>query len=393
MSLSRTDRSLLAEWSFTIDRALLMAMLALMAIGTVLSFAASPSIAIKKGLPTYYFVERHVFFAGLGAIIMLLVSLFSPAGIRRLAALMLILGVTGMGFVLATGAELNGAQRWLSIAGYSIQPSEFAKPAFIVLLAWLFAEAAGRSDMPALPIGLGLWGLFAALLVAQPDVGQTVLVSATAGLIYLLAGLPIVGAVILLGVGGVGLLLAYLTLPHVQGRFDRYFSANPFENYQVSRAMQSFAEGGLFGRGPGEGTIKSVLPDAHTDYIFAVIGEEYGIAACLALLGIFAFIVAHSLRRASLEHNAADRLAIQGLALVFGLQGLINMGVSIGLLPPKGMTLPFISAGGSSMLALSVTAGMLLALTRWRPDPARLKKPKMVPTIDGTVLSGHSPAT
>jgi len=392
MKLSRADRSLLADWSFTIDRGLLTALLTLIAIGVVLSFAASPAVAIKKGLPTYYFVERHVIFAGLGSILMLIISLFSPAGVRRLAAALLLVAAAGMVVVLFTGTDINGAQRWLTFGSYSLQPSEFAKPAFVVVIAWLFGEAAGRSDMPALPLGLLLWGMLAGLLVAQPDVGQTVLISTTAGLLYLLAGLPLIGAAILMLIGSGGLWLAYENFGHVQSRLEKFFSAAPFENYQVGRAMQSFSEGGFFGRGPGEGTIKSVLPDAHTDYIFAVIGEEYGVIACVVLLGIFAFVVIRAMQRASDEPNVADRLAVQGLALLLGLQALINMGVNIGLLPPKGMTLPFISAGGSSMLALAITAGMLLALTRWRPDPMRLKKPRMVPTIDDVHFSSHTPS-
>ncbi len=276
-----------------------MALLTLIAIGVVLSFAASPAIAMKKGLPTYYFVERHVTFAGLGTILMLAISLLSPVGVRRLAALLLVVAVAGMVAVLFSGAELNGAQRWLTFGGYSLQPSEFAKPAFIVLIAWLFAEAAARSDMPALPIALVLWALLAGLLVAQPDVGQTVLISTTAGLLYLLAGLPPIGAAILILIGSGGLWLAYENFGHVQTRLEKFFSSAPFENFQVGRAMQSFSEGGLFGRGPGEGTIKSVLPDAHTDYIFAVIGEEYGVIACIALLGVFAFIVVKAMLRAA----------------------------------------------------------------------------------------------
>lgn len=393
MKLSRADRSLLAEWSFTIDRGLLIALLSLVAIGVVLSVAASPAVAIKKGLPTYYFVERHVFFAVLGTVLMIVISFFSPAGVRRLAAGLFLVSILGMAGVLVTGSEINGAQRWISFGSYSIQPSEFAKPAFIVIMAWLFGEAQSRSDMPALPFALILWALFGAILVAQPDVGQTVLISSTAGLMYLLAGLPIAGAAVLILLGSGGMWMAYLYFPHVQARFDKYFGSAPLENTQAGRAIQSFAEGGLFGRGPGEGVIKSVLPDAHTDYIFAVIGEEYGAVACIALLAIFAFVVARSLRRATGEPKMADRLAIQGLALVFGLQALINMGVNIGLLPPKGMTLPFISAGGSSMLALSVTAGMLLALTRWRPDPQRLKKPRWIPAIEDVQIGGGQTPT
>jgi cell division protein FtsW len=392
MKLSRADRSVLADWSFTVDRGLLMALLALIAIGVVLSFAASPAVAIKKGLPTFYFVERHVIFAAIGAVLMLTISLFSPAGVRRFAAVLLLLSIAGLAVVLLKGTELNGAQRWLTFGGYSLQPSEFAKPAFVVVIAWLYGEAAGRSDMPALPLALLLWAVLVALLVAQPDVVQTLLISATAGLLYLLAGLPPIGAAVLVLIGSGGFWLAYMNFGHVQSRLEKFFSAAPFENYQVGRAMQSFSEGGFFGRGPGEGTIKSVLPDAHTDYIFAVIGEEYGVVACIALLGIFAYIVIRAMQRASDEPNVADRLAVQGLSLLLGLQALINMGVNIGLLPPKGMTLPFISAGGSSMLALAITAGMLLALTRWRPDPMRLKKPRRVATIDEVQFTSHTPS-
>lgn len=388
MTLSRTDRSRFADWWFTVDHVLLSAFLALLAIGMVLSLAASPAVAIKKGLPTYYFVERHALFAVLSAIAMITVSLFSPLGVRRLALAVFFAALAAMIVVFATGQELNGARRWLSIAGHSFQPSEFAKPGFVVLIAWLFSESAARKDVPALPIAMVLWAAFATLLVIQPDVGQTALVSATAGVLYLLAGLPLVGALILFAVGAGGLWFAYANFAHVHTRIDRFFNPMPFENFQGDRAIQSFSEGGFFGRGPGEGTIKSVLPDAHTDFSFAVVGEEYGIIACLGLLAIFAFIVLKALVRAAEEPNAANRLAIQGLALIFGLQALINMGVNVGLIPPKGMTLPFISAGGSSMLALAVTAGMLLALTRRRPDVARLKKPRMMPTISKSEFEG-----
>lgn len=388
MIFSRADKSRFAEWSFTIDRMLLSALLALLVIGLILSFAASPAVAMKKGFDTYYFVERHVVFAAVSVVVMLILSFLSPSGVRRSALAILLAALAGMAAVLVTGAEMNGAQRWLSISGYSLQPSEFAKPAFVVVISWLFAEAVGRRDVPAWPIAIGLWALFAGLLVSQPDVGQTVLISVTAGIVYLLAGLPVIGAVALVALGGAGLWYAYENFSHVHSRLDRFFSPLPFENFQVDRAMQSFSEGGLFGRGPGEGTIKSVLPDAHTDFIFAVVGEEYGVLACVALLGIFAFIVVKALIRAAEEPNAANRLAIQGLAIVFGLQALINMGVNIGMLPPKGMTLPFISAGGSSMIALAVTSGFLLALTRHRPDPQRLKKPRLVPTLDSLEYTG-----
>lgn len=393
MNLSRTDQSRLAEWWFTVDHVLLSAFLALIAIGMVLSLAASPAIAMKKGLPTYHFVERHAVFALLSALTLTAVSFLSPLGVRRLALGLLLCAIAAMGVVFASGQELNGARRWLSIAGCSLQPSEFAKPGFIVLMAWLYAEAVRRKDVPALPIAILTWAGFAALLASQPDVGQTVLVSATAGVLYLLAGLPLIGAAVLLCVGAGGLYFAYHTFAHVQSRIDRFFNPMPFENFQGDRALQSFSEGGFFGRGPGEGTIKTILPDAHTDFSFAVVGEEYGIIACLILLAIFAFIVLKALLHAAEEPEAATRLGIQGLALVFGLQALINMGVNVGILPPKGMTLPFISAGGSSMLALAITAGMLLALTRRRPDVQRLMRPRPLPSAGGIEGDGVGGST
>ncbi|MBX9683366.1 MAG: putative lipid II flippase FtsW [Hyphomicrobium sp.] len=389
MRLSRADRSRFAVWSFTVDHALLTAFATLMVLGVVLSLAASPAVALKKGFSTYYFVERHVVFAVLSGFVMLVISFFSPSGVRRLALGLLVVSFAAMLIVVVHSAEMNGAQRWLSIGGYSLQPSEFAKPAFIVVLAWLFAEAGERRDMPAAPLAFVIWIVFAGLLVAQPDVGQTALISATAGLMYVLAGLSLLGAGLLIAVGGAGVWLAYANFAHVHQRVDRFFNPMPMENFQVDRAMQSFSEGGLFGRGPGEGTIKSILPDAHTDFIFAVVAEEYGVIACLIVLGIFAFIVLRALGTAGQELDARNRLAVQGLAIVFGLQALINMGVNIGVLPPKGMTLPFISAGGSSMLALAVTAGMLLALTRRRADPQRLKKPRLVPTIEAVESVGR----
>lgn len=390
MTLSRTDRSRLAEWTFTVDRGLLTAFLLLIAIGVVLSFAASPEVAIKKGLPTYYFVERHIIFAFLSAVVLFAVSLLSPRAVRRFALVLLAVAFAAMVAVLLFGAELNGAQRWLSFFGHTVQPSEFAKPAFVVTIAWMFAEA-GRRDLFAAVIAFLLWGVFAVLLVAQPDVGQTVLISVTAGILYVLAGLSIRGAAVMALAGSAGLWLAYENFDHVRLRFDRFFSPLPNESFQTDRAIESFTQGGLLGRGPGEGTIKSVLPDAHTDFIFAVVAEEYGVLVCIGLLALFAYIVLRSLMRAYREPDATNRLAIQGLAIVFGLQAAINMGVNVGLIPPKGMTLPFISAGGSSMLALAITGGMLLALTRRRADPLRLKKPRMVPTIDAGDLSGRQP--
>lgn len=376
MRVTRADRSRLAEWWFTVDHVLIVAILILMLSGLVLSLAASPAIAQKKGLATFFFFERHVVFTLVGFVVMIVLSFLSPSAARRAAALLLIASIASLVWVLLDSQVVNGARRWISVAGFTVQPSEFAKPASVMILAWLFAEAKRVPDMPALPIALGLGGLVCGLLVLQPDVGQTVLVAVIWGVMYLLAGLPLAGAAILAGMGLCGIVAAYFAFPHVHDRIDRFINASAEVNSQAARAFESFAQGGFFGRGPGEGTIKTRFPDAHTDYIYAVLAEEYGAIACLALAALFGFIVMKALVSALSEPRPANRIAIQGLAIMFGLQALINMGVNVGLLPATGMTLPFISAGGSSILAISVTLGMLLALTRRRVDAASYELPE-----------------
>lgn len=381
MKFSRADRSRLAEWWFTVDHALIFAILLLAGAGVVLSLAASPAVALKKGFAAYHFVERHVVFSAAGVVIMLAVSLFGPGSIRRLSLVVLAGSLAGLVAVTFVGDEINGARRWLSIQGHSLQPSEFAKPAFVVVSAWLLAEARRRPDMPALPIAIALLAAMVGLLVVQPDIGQTFLITLVWIAMLFVSGLAATGAVILAAIGGAGLFAAYIYFPHVSARIDRFFSPQTGDFSQGDRAIRSFVEGGFLGRGPGEGTIKTALPDAHTDYIFAVVAEEYGALACFAVLALFTFIVVRALRHAETEPDAATRLGIVGLALVFGFQALINMGVNVGLLPAKGMTLPFLSAGGSSILAISLTLGMLLALTRRRPDADRLRKPPLMPNL------------
>jgi cell division protein FtsW len=383
MRISRTDRSLFAEWWFTVDRVLLAAILALIGIGLVLSLAASPAVALKKGLPAFHFVERQMVFAAIGVTAMLAVSLLGPRAIRRLALLLFISAVAIMIVVLMAGDEINGARRWLRFAGLSLQPSELAKPAFTLISAWAFAEGARRPDMPALTLAAASYLLLATLLVLQPDVGQMLLVTLVWGALLFLSGRPIAWAGGLLALGGGALASAYFALPHVRQRIDRFLNPPFGDTSQTDRAFQSFGEGGFFGRGPGEGTIKNVLPDAHNDFIFAVVAEEYGVLACLGLVAIFAFIVFRALGRAIRAPDAFIRHAVTGLALLIGMQALINMAVNVGLVPAKGITLPFISAGGSSALGMAVTCGMLLALTRRRPDPERLKMPGLPANAEG----------
>lgn len=371
---SRADRSLLTDWWFTVDRMLLTCVFVLVVLGVVISLAASPSVALAKDLPAFHFVNRHAMFAAGGIVGILGVSLLSPRGVRRLA-----LGVFGIAIVLlvviaVSGETINGARRWIRLLGFSFQPSEVAKPAFVVLTAWAFAEMQRRRDVPALPIAIALYALLAGLLVIQPDVGQTLLVTLVWGALFLLAGLPLPWAGAFAGLLTGGLAIAYTSLAYVRGRVDAFFAGAYSETSQMGRAYHSFVQGGFFGRGPGEGTIKTNLPDAHTDFIFAVIAEEYGVIACLGVVCLFAVIVFRAFVRGLAIEDLDVRYGIIGLALLVGLQALINMGVNVGLLPAKGMTLPMISAGGSSIIGMSLALGMMLALTRARPELGRYRR-------------------
>lgn len=388
MRLARDNRSRLAAWWFTVDRPLLGAILILLVLGLMLSLAASPAVAMKKGLETFYFFQRHAACSLLAVGLIVILSLMPPSRVRRFASLFLAVMMAALLYVQFGGNDVNGARRWMVIGGLSLQPSELLKPVYVTVIAWLFAETQQRPDMPALPIAVLLGGVVAVLLVLQPDVGQALLLACVWGALYILSGQPLVGAVLLGVLACAGLFAAYFLLPHVKWRIDAFLQPSPVENSQLDRAMQSFIEGGFLGRGPGEGTIKTRFPDAHTDFIYAVIAEEYGVLACLAVLALFAFIVVRAFVLSLHETDAANRLAVQGLAMIFGLQALINMGVNVGLLPAKGMTLPYISAGGSSHVGISITLGLLLALTRRRAEVARVQAPAPMTVMDDAAYSG-----
>ena len=381
MRLARDDRSVVTEWWFSVDRVLLIAVLALIGIGIVLSLAASPAVATRKGLPTFFFVERHLVFALAGVLLLLAVSLLDARGVLTLATVLLGTALLLMVAAVLYGPEVNGARRWVRFAGFSLQPSELLKPAFAVVVAWLFAESRARPGTGMLPIAFGVYIVAALLLLRQPDVGQWLLLTLVFGALFFISGQPIVLALGFGGIGIAGLTAAYFAFPHVRGRVARFLDPASGDTFQTDRAIQSFAEGGFFGRGPGEGTIKSVLPDAHTDFIFAVVAEEYGAVACLLLIALFAFVVGRALARYRDRRDPFTHLAVNGLALLIALQASINMAVNVGLVPAKGMTLPFISAGGSSMIAASLTVGILLALGRRRADPRLVGRPKVASTL------------
>ncbi len=393
MRLSRADSSLLTQWWFTIDRLLLTAVLVLVLTGLLVSLAASPSVAIAKELEAFYFVKRHVVFAVIGVTLVIALSLQSPHSVRHISLVLYLAAVGLLVWVLVAGVEINGAQRWIRVLGISVQPSEIAKPSFVVLSAWAFAEWQKRRDMPGLPIAILVYGLLATLLLMQPDIGQTALITIVWGTLFVLAGIPLLWVGGLAGAVTIAATSAYYSMGHVKARIEQFFGSAIDPRSQAGQAYNSFVEGAFFGRGPGEGTIKTSLPDAHTDFIFAVIAEEYGIIACLGLLLIYALIVYRALARAVLEHDLATRYAVAGLALLFATQAIVNMGVNIGLLPVTGMTLPMISAGGSSMIGVSITLGMLLALSRRRSRAREFAGPGPVANRPGEFAPVSSLAT
>lgn len=365
--ISRAERTVLGEWWWTIDRALLFAVGALMVLGVVLSLAASPPVAERIGLDMFHFVNRQALFLLPAVIIMLAVSFLSPRQVRRLAWVTFAIGMVLLASTLVMGTEIKGARRWVSFAGIVVQPSEFVKPAFVVLASWLFAQGSERRDMPGHILSTLLLGSVLGLLVLQPDLGQTILTTAIWGALFFLAGLPWIWVVGLGGAGVIGLTTAYELLPHVARRIDRFMDPETGDNFQIEKATEAFSSAGWLGKGPGEGTVKRIIPDGHTDFIFAVTAEEFGVLFCMAIVAIYAFIVIRSLMHARREEDGFTRLAIAGLSMLFGLQTAINMSVNLHMIPAKGMTLPFISYGGSSMFALALGMGMLLALTRRRP--------------------------
>jgi cell division protein FtsW len=369
MWLPRTDRSLVGRWWWTIDRVTLFALMLLIVVGFVLTLAASPSVAARLGQDQFYFFQRQLVFLAPALSVIFVVSLAPLAWIRRLALLGLAGAYVVMVLTLFSSQEIKGAHRWLFVHGLSIQPSEFVKPCFAVVAGWALAEARRGGSWLWYLFAVGLWVVITGVLFLQPDVGMAVVVTVVFGAQLFIAGLPMVLVGVGLCLAVLGGAAAYSLLPHVASRVDRFLDpSGGGDNYQIERAMEAFQAGGLFGRGPGDGAVKSILPDAHTDFVFAVAGEEYGFIACLLILLLFAFIVYRGLGRVLGENNLFVILAGTGLITQFGLQAVINMGVNLRLMPTKGMTLPFISYGGSSLLALALGMGMLLALTRRRPS-------------------------
>jgi cell division protein FtsW len=340
----------------------------LIGFGYVMMLAASPAVAERIGSSRDIFILKQVLFLAAAGAIVVVVSMASPRSIRRMAIIGCIIALALTAATMVVGVEIKGARRWLSVPGMSVQPSEFLKPCFAVVAAWLISEGRRTPRFPGKAVAIGLFLLIALLLKSQPDVGMLAVITAVLFAQLYIDGLNLFFVAILLigaGFAGVG---AYMIFPHVQRRVEAFLHPGNGigSDYQPRTALEAFGNGGLLGRGPGEGHVKDVLPDAHADFVFAVAGEEFGMIVCLIIIAVFGFIVLRGLLRLLKEQDLFIVLSCTGLVTGFGLQAFVNMASSLQLIPTKGMTLPLISYGGSSALAVALGMGMLLALTRRR---------------------------
>jgi len=367
-AFARTDRSRLGVWWWTTDHVLLGATAVLIVIGVLLSFGNSPAAAARMNIgDPFHFAVRQGIFAAFGAAILILVSMLNPRGVRRAAFFIYVASIGMMVALMFLGHHAKGATRWVEISGFSLQPSEFMKPALIVLASWMFAEGQKGEGVPGVSIAFGLYVLAAALLLMQPDVGQTILITIAFGAAFFMAGVPMKW---ILGLGGVALaggISLYFVFDHVASRVNKFLSPETTDTHQIDRAREAIAAGAWFGRGPGEGVLKRQVPDVHTDFAYAGAAEEYGLVFSLFLITLFGLLIIRGLYKAMKLSDPFEQVAAGALFVLVGQQAFINIAVNLNLIPTKGMTLPFISYGGSSMLAMGLTMGMALALTRRRP--------------------------
>lgn len=369
MMFSRAEKTPLAEWWWSIDRELLGALILLMTCGMVLSFAASPPVAERIGLSPWFFVIRHAVFCLFALPVLIGASMLNHRQARVAALVTLVVSLVLLWATLRFGNEVKGARRWISFAGQSVQPSEFVKPAFAVLAAWLFSESMVQRNVPGKIIATIIMLAIVVGLLLQPDIGQTALVLATWAVLLFLSGISWFIIFGLAGAAGGLLFGAYLFFPHFSRRIDTFLNPEGGGNtYQIDRALQSLLEGGWFGRGPGESIAKKLIPDAHADYVFSAAAGEFGILFCLVLVGLIAFIVIRAMFGAQRQTSLFSRLAASTLAIQLAMQSGINLAVNLNLIPPKGMTLPFVSYGGTSMIAIAFGMGLMLAFTRTKPE-------------------------
>lgn len=362
--LARTDKTIISEWWWTVDKVMLACLLAIIGFGVLLVAAASPAVAERIGAGQHIFIIKHIVFLVPAIGLMAVLSLCTLSTLWRAAIVIYGIGIVMLLFVPVFGMEIKGAQRWLPFLGFSLQPSEFVKPAFLVAAAGFIAKCKEHPEFPGYKIAIGLYAAFAGLLVLQPDMGMTFLVTCCFLAVIFLAGLPLRWVILLGGAGLVMVMVAYMSVPHFQSRIDRFLDPSSGDTYQVEKSLAAFENGGVFGTGPGQGTVKLHLPDAHADFIFSVAGEELGLLFVLVIVGLYVYVLVRGFNRIMDSDDLFVILATGGLLTQFGLQALVHMGSALSILPTKGMTLPFISYGGSSLMAMGMAMGMVLALTR-----------------------------
>ncbi len=361
---SRTDKSFLGQWWWTVDRVTLAILLTICVFGIVLVTAASPAVAERINASPNHYIIRHIVFLVPSIAIMIALSMASAKQVWRAALVCLGFAVVCMLLVPLVGSEVKGAQRWIQLGPFSIQPSEFVKPAFIVVAAWFIARQKEKPEFKGIYYAAALYGVIVCMLLLQPDMGMTFVVTASFFTIIFLAGLPFRWIILLMVLAVGASVAAYTAFPHVQSRVDRFISPESGDTYQIDKSLQAFQHGGFMGTGAGQGTVKMTIPDAHADFIFSVAGEELGMIFTILLVGLYGYVIIRGYNRIMDTDNMFVILASGGILTLFGLQALINMGSAIHLLPTKGMTLPFISYGGSSLLSSGIGMGMMLALTR-----------------------------
>jgi cell division protein FtsW len=363
-ALSRADTSVLGRWWWSVDRVTLLALAVLVGIGYVLALAATPGISTHLTDPHTMAMIKQILFLAAGGVIMLGMSMLSLRQVKLAALGLGIMFFFLTGFTLVHGVEVDGANRWLSLPGFTVQPSEFLRPGFIIISAWLIAESRRTPGFPGKRAAIGVYLLTAAMLKMQPDIGMTFLFTMVVLSQFFLDGLNLkwlgVSLLLLVAAG----IYAFFFITHVHTRVMMFW--NPPPGSQAQTALSAFGNGGMLGLGPGEGQVKHYLPDARADFVFAVAGEEFGLFFCGFIILVFAAIVLRAMIRLLAESNLFVVLAAGGLIVGFGLQAFVNMASALSLIPTKGMTLPFISYGGSSVLAISIQMGFLLALTRKR---------------------------
>ena len=371
-TFDRTDRSMVARWWWTIDRWNMSALLILMVFGVILILAASPPVADRIGVDALHFVERQFLFLLPAMALLLSLSLLEPAQVRRVGLALMIVSLALLVVTLLVATRTKGAQRWIPLGVFSLQASEFAKPALAITTAWLLAAGRCVPGFPGATLSCVLTATVVGLLVLQPDFGTTFIVLAVWSSQLFLGGLSIIVVASVAVAAFGGLFIGYQKFDYVRDRINGFFDSGSVDSYQIEMSLRSFESGGLKGRGPGEGVIKDLLPDAHSDFIFAVGGEEFGLIACLVLVSIYAFVALRGFMRLAEERDLFVLLAVSGLVIQFTAQAVVNMGVALRLLPTTGMTLPFVSYGGSSLIAMAIGMGLMLALTRRRPKRGRL---------------------